>query len=156
MSKRKRLQPGPKKAGRSTNTSGPDQPDAATGKPYKIGKGKPDPKYAWKPGQCPNPKGRPKGSKNIKTLIKASQRKTVTVNKGGRPRKLTINEVGLHGLEQEVLRGSRSAFLTYLELQDRYQDRDELNTSMQALLSEDEAIIAYMLARKGHTKTDGE
>ena len=70
---------------------------------------------------------------NIKTLIKASQRKTVTVNKGGRPRKLTINEVGLHGLEQEVLRGSRSAFLIYLELQDRYQDRDELRTSMQSL-----------------------
>jgi hypothetical protein len=148
--------PKPKGTGESKHTSHTNRPADAAGKTYKIGKGKPDPKYAWKPGQCPNPKGRPKGSKNIKTLIKASQRKTVTVNKGGRPRKLTINEVGLHGLEQEVLRGSRSAFLTYLELQDRYQDRDELNTSMQALLSEDEAIIAYMLARKAHPQTDGE
>ena len=149
MSKSRRRSREPGSGGGSADTN-------PASKPYKIGKGKPDPKYAWKPGQCPNPKGRPKGSKNIKTLIKASQRKTVTVNKGGRPRKLTINEVGLHGLEQDVLRGSRSAFLTYLELQDRYQDRDELKTSMQALLSEDEAIIAYMLARRANPQTDGE
>lgn len=155
MSKRQRPPHGPKGAGKSKDTS-PNRPADATGKGYKIGKGKPDPKFAWQPGQCPNPKGRPKGSKNIKTLMKASQRKTVTVNKGGRPRKFTINEVGLHGLEQEVLRGSRSAFLTYLDLQDRYQDREEMKTSMKALLSEDEAIIAYMLARKARHQADGD
>ena len=48
------------------------------------------------------------------------------------------------------------AFLTYLELQERYQDRDELKTSMQALTSEDDAIINYMLARRAKPPTDGE
>ncbi len=154
MSKRKHQPRG--RFRNSKGSTGPSIPGDPNDTSYKIGKGKPDPKYKWQAGQCPNPKGRPKGSKNIKTLIKASQRKTVPVNKGGRPRKLTINEVGLHNLEQEVLRGSLSAFLTYLDLQDRYQDRDDMKTSMQTLLSEDEAIIAYMLARKAHPQTDGD
>ena len=119
---------------------------AAAGRPVE---------YQWKPNQSGNKKGRKKGSKNRKTIVQAAERKTFTVKKAGRPRKVTATEVGLHNLQQEVLRGDRKAFLDYLEIVERYGDRDEITASMQELVAEDQAILANMLARKVRKPTEG-
>lgn len=133
-----RSQTGPEK-GRSSNSAGGD---------YKIGKGRPPIDHQWKPNQSGNRKGRRKGSKNRKTIVQAAERKTFTVKKVGRPRKVTTTEVGLHYLQQDILRNDRKAFLDYLEIVERYSDRDETTASMQELLAEDQSILANMLARK--------
>ena len=115
---------------------------------YKIGKGRPPIKHQWKPNQSGNKKGRRKGSKNRKTIVRAAERKTFPVKKAGRPRKMTATEVGLHNLQQDILRGDRKAFLDYLGILERYGDQDETAASMQELLAEDSSILANMLARK--------
>ena len=120
---------------------------------YKVGKGRPPLEHQWKPNQSGNKKGRKKGSKNRKTIARASERKTFTIKRAGRPRRVTATEVGMHYLEQDILRGDRKAFLAYLEILDRYGDRDETTASMQELLAEDQAIIASMLARKSRQKS---
>jgi hypothetical protein len=124
--------------GRGSNSSGD----------YKIGKGRPPIDHQWKPNQSGNKKGRRKGSKNRKTIVQAAERKTFTVKKAGRSRKITTTEVGLHNLQQDVLRGDRKAFLDYLEIIERYGDRDEATASMEELLAEDCSILTNMLARK--------
>jgi Family of unknown function (DUF5681) len=37
---------------------------------YKVGKGRPPLSTRWKPGQSGNPKGRPKGAKNMMTCFR--------------------------------------------------------------------------------------
>ena len=137
--------------------TGPDKGSCAGSPPsndYQIGRGRPPREYQWKPNQSGNKKGRKKGSKNRKTIVQAAERKTFTVKKAGRPRKVTATEVGLHNLQQEVLRGDRKAFLDYLEIIERYGDRDEITASMQELVAEDHAILANMLARKARKPTE--
>lgn len=119
-----------------------------TGNGYTIGRGRPPVEHQWKPNQSGNKSGRKKGCKNRKTIVRAAERKTFTVRKAGRPRKMTTTEIGLHNLQQDILRGDRKAFLDYLAIVERYGDRDETNASMQELLAEDQSILANMLARK--------
>ena len=125
---------------------------------YKVGRGRPPAEYKWKPNQSGNKKGRPKGSKNRKTIVKAAEHKTFTVKKAGRSRKMTTTEIGMHNLQQEILQRDRRAFLDYLDILERYGDRDETTSSMRELLEEDRSILANMLARKTRksVKPDGE
>ena len=123
---------------------------------YAVGKGKPDPAASWKKGQSGNPSGRPKGSKNLKTIVKASARRTVSVSKGGRKRKLTVMEVGMHNLEREVMQGSRRAFLDYLAILERYLDHNEARLSMQELVAQDQALLSYVFARAKLAANKGE
>jgi hypothetical protein len=119
---------------------------------YKVGKGRPPAETQWKPGQSGNPPGRKKGSKNRKTIVRSAERKTITVTKGGRKRKMTFTEIGLEHLQQDVARGDRKAFLDYLAILERYNDRDENSASMKELLADDAAILANLLARKKRQK----
>ena len=120
--------------------------------------GRPPVEHQWKPNQSGNKKGRKKGSKNRKTIVQAAERKTFTVKKAGRPRKITATEVGLHNLQQDVLRGDRKAFLDYLEIIERYGDQDETTASMQELVAEDHAILANYASAQGaqahHKRTE--
>ena len=116
-------------------------------RPYNVGRGKPPAEHSWKPNQSGNKRGRPKGRKNRKTLVRAAEHKTFTVKKAGRPRKMTITEIGLHNLQQDVLRGDRKAFLEWLAIVERYGDHDETSASMQELLGEDQALLANFRAR---------
>jgi hypothetical protein len=131
----------------------PEGKKGAESRDYKIGKGRPPLEHQWKPHQSGNSKGRKKGSKNRKTIVRMAEHKTFSVKKAGRPRKMTATEIGLHNLQQDILRGDRKAFLDYLEIVERYSDRGDATASMQDLLSEDQAIIANMLARKTRAKT---
>ena len=95
---------------------------------YPVGKGKPDPKkWNRKPGESGNSNGRPKGSKNLKTIVKASARRTITVTKGGRKRKLTVLELGMLNLERDVAQGNRNAFRDYFAILERHprSERDQ-------------------------------
>lgn len=119
----------------------------------KVGKCRPPRDKQWKPGQSGNPRGRRKGSKNRKTIVRAAERKTITVTKGGRARKMTFTEIGLEHLQQAVARGDLKAYYEYLAILERYSDRDEVSASMQELLTEDASIMANLLARKKRKKS---
>ena len=125
---------------------------------YKVGRGRPPAEYKWKPNQSGNKKGRPKGSKNRKTIIRAAERRTVEVKKAGRLRKMTITEIGMFNIQQEIMQRDRRAFLDYLDIVERYSDPDETTRSMRELLEEDRSILKNMLARKKRKliKSDGE
>ena len=125
---------------------------------YKIGRGKPPKEYSWKATQSGNKNGRPKGRKNRKTIVRAAERKTFTVKKAGRPRKMTITEIGLHNLQQDILRGDRKAFLEWLAIVERYGAHDETSVSMQELLADDQALLANFRARlmRKNSQSEGE
>jgi len=57
---------------------------------YKVGYGKPPASRQFRPGQSGNPNGRPKGSKNLRSIARSTLLKTVTIpGRNGRPQRLT-------------------------------------------------------------------
>jgi hypothetical protein len=56
---------------------------------YEVGYGKPPKNTQFKRGKSGNPKGRPKGSKNLPTLLHEALNQLVPVREDGRSRKVT-------------------------------------------------------------------
>lgn len=63
----------------------------------------------FKPGQSGNPNGRPKGSKNLKTVVDKELRKRVTVNENGKPRQVPKLELIIQRLVHDAIKGQHRA-----------------------------------------------
>src|SRR5215472_1787965 len=59
---------------------------------YEVGYGKPPHHTRFKKGQSGNPRGRPCGSKNLKTLLSEALSEPVIITEDGRQRKITKRE----------------------------------------------------------------
>lgn len=89
--------------------------------PSKWGKGKTDPATWWKKGgPSPNPKGRPKGSKGIKTIYKEAFEKKIEVTMDGEPKTMMKKEVSLHQMANKAAGGDDKATAMMLGLEDKY------------------------------------
>ncbi|KAB2883318.1 MAG: hypothetical protein F9K34_12145 [Albidovulum sp.] len=72
---------------------------------YEVGYGRPPVATRFKPGQSGNPRGRPKGAKNVDTILRAVLMQQITVLEGGKRRKVTVFEVFLKRLSKQALEG---------------------------------------------------
>jgi hypothetical protein len=76
-----------------TNTPAEDTPNASepsgAAPDYRIGYGKPPVHSQVKPGQVLNPKGRPKGQRNIKTVLRETLNERTRIREGDRTRSVT-------------------------------------------------------------------
>ncbi len=87
----------------------------------KWGKGKTDPDTWWPKGcKSPNPKGRPKGSKNQKTLYKQAFEKPVTASLDGKNQTMMKKELGYHQVAQKSAAGDLKAFAIQKELDEKF------------------------------------
>src|SRR5689334_1088620 len=90
-------------------------------KSSKWGKGKTDPEsWCKKGGPSPNPKRRPKGSKNQKTLYQQAFGALVTVNLDGKPKTMTKKELSYFQLAQKAAAGDLKAFQYQKELDEKF------------------------------------
>lgn len=71
-------------------------------KDYEVGYGRPPKHSRFKPGQSGNPRGRPKGAKNVATVLRETMGKKITITENGRRKTISW-------LDAIVLRLSRSA-----------------------------------------------
>lgn len=72
----------------------------------KVGKCKPPVHSRWKPGQCGNPRGRPKGALNLKTEAKLMIEAPVVVNDKGKPKRITTLRAVQFRLREGALKGN--------------------------------------------------
>ncbi len=88
---------------------------------YAIGYGKPPPDTRFKPGQSGNPKGRPKGSKNMKTLIEHELDQKIVVREGGARRQVSKREVVVKKIVNKALEGNDRSIQTLLTVNDELE-----------------------------------
>ena len=132
-----------------------------TPKPAKstagTGYGRPPEHARFKPGKSGNPKGRPKQSKNLKSIIQQALTSTVTVRENGRLRSVSkIEGVVLSQLER-ALKGNEKAALAVLRMAGHVDLLNGGDGSAEGdqLTAADEKILAQLLADHKPAKRRG-
>ena len=72
---------------------------------YEVGYGRPPRTTRFKPGQSGNPRGRPKGAKNVDTILRDVLMQQIVVLESGKRRKIAVFEAYLKRLSKQALEG---------------------------------------------------
>lgn len=83
---------------------------------YDVGYGKPPNQTRFQSGKSGNPKGRPKGSKNLATIVLREARRPVRVNGPGGVRTVTKAEAAVLQLANQSVQGDLAAQRQFLPL----------------------------------------
>jgi Family of unknown function (DUF5681) len=83
---------------------------------YEVGRGKPPIASRYKPGQSGNPRGRPKGRKNYKTVFKEALNAKITVQEGSKSRRVSKFEATVLRQLQSALKGDHRAAATVFKM----------------------------------------
>ena len=73
---------------------------------YAVGYCQPPARYRFAKGQSGNPKGRAKGTKNLKTDLLEEMQERILVREGNRERKLSKQRAMLKGLTAQAIRAT--------------------------------------------------
>lgn len=83
---------------------------------YEVGYGKPPKSTRFKKGQSGNPNGRPKGAKNIETLLRERLYRKVTISENGRRKQIPAVDAVFATLVKSSLEGDSRALNQLLKL----------------------------------------
>jgi len=118
---------------------------------YAVGYGKPPIGSRFKPGQTGNAKGRPKGHKNLKTLIRQAMTARISVQEGSSNRQVSkIEGVVLRQL-QNALKGNDRSAMAVIKMALQLGFLDDVADGRQAedaLSPTDERILKELMARR--------
>jgi len=116
---------------------------------YEIGYAKPPKRTRFQPGHSGNPRGRPRGQRNFRTVIKSTLDERVTIREGERTRKVPIMEAIVRRCLNNALKGDPKAFAAFLQLtrSTGLLDEEPEPASSQSLSAEDQAILALFFER---------
>jgi hypothetical protein len=127
-----------------------ESPNKGTSQHYAVGYGKPPVRSQFKPGISGNAKGRPKNSKNLKTLIRQAMTATISIQEGASTRRVSkIEGVVLRQLQNALKGDDRSAMaVVKMAMQMGFlEDTDTNRVEAADLSASDEAILQQLLAR---------
>jgi Family of unknown function (DUF5681) len=117
---------------------------------YQVGYGRPPLQSRFKPGQSGNPKGRPRQSRNMRTIVKQVLSEDMQIREGGRLRRMPAMEALVRTLRARAFKGDPKALASLIVLA-RLSGLTESDETIADLLQgpEYDAIIADFLARNG-------
>lgn len=98
---------------------------------YKTGYGNPPKETQFKPGKSGNPNGRPKGAKNVSTVLKKEINELVLVTKGNKQEKVIVLEALVKSALAHALSGKVGALNLIFKLIAQLETSDEnINISL--------------------------
>ena len=106
----------------------------------KVGYAKPPKNSQFKPGQSGNPKGRPKGSRGLKQVVRAALDDEVPVSIGGETVNKTKREMVVLRLIQKAVAGDVRAIDSILNLDQKFDIAEE---AREAFLDPDKLDEEY-------------
>jgi Family of unknown function (DUF5681) len=114
---------------------------------YKIGYGKPPQNGRFTKGVSGNPKGRPKGSKNLSTVVLRESRQRVRVNGPRGSHTVTKLEAALMQLGNKAAQGDLRASREFFSLIQRSEDTADSRGSSDEFSELDQPVIANLRRR---------
>ncbi len=117
----------------------------------KTGYGSPPKHTQFKPGQSGNPKGRPRGTKNLKTDLEEELGEMIVVREGGNPKTVSKQRAMVKSLTAKAVHGDARAMVIAFDLMCRLLHADEAEDTARGLSPDDKAILkayAERLLRK--------
>jgi Family of unknown function (DUF5681) len=111
-------------------------------KDAEVGYGRPPKATRFAPGESGNPRGRPKGSRSVGSILKGIMSQKVNVSEGGRRRRVSRVELMLLRLVNDAAHGDPRATKLALELHDRYGQSTDGGVQSEELSSDDLEILA--------------
>ena len=119
-----------------------------TRRDYEVGYGKPPRDTRFKEGQSGNPRGRPPGLKNLKTLLSEALNEPVVVTENGGHRKITKRQAIIKQLVNQSATADWRAVKILLDMLRDIESRTESAAPEASSFSvADEKVIEQLKAR---------
>jgi hypothetical protein len=115
----------------------------STGTTYRVGYGKTPEATRFRKGLSGNPKGRPKGSKNLETLVDRVFNRKIVAQDNGRTRRISVAEAMLTKLASRGLGGDMGAARLIVNLLERSRGEGEADLRFDA--NSDRALLRAFL-----------
>ena len=106
----------------------------------KTGYRNPPQSAKFRPGQSGNPRGRPKGARNLATDVNRTLNMPVKVTSKGKPRTVSSQEATLLRLREKALNGDARAMDRYLDFARQFNS-GSVDQADNANTADDEAIL---------------
>jgi Family of unknown function (DUF5681) len=119
-----------------------------------VGYRRPPRATQFKPGKSGNPRGRPKGSRSISSVLNDVIRQKIAVTENGRTRRIPALEVMLRRLANDAMRNDPRALKLLLSLVDQNVESPEIERPFDEVLAEDQAILAQYLEKPSGLASD--
>jgi hypothetical protein len=112
----------------------------------RVGYRRPPIATRFRPGQSGNPRGRPKGARNLSTVVAAALNERVAINENGRRRRITKLEAAVKQLVNRAASGEARATQLLLA----FVQASEARSAQQGpgRLCDADAIVMAELARR--------
>jgi hypothetical protein len=115
---------------------------------YEVGYGRPPKHKQFVPGTSGNPKGRPKGRKNIATIITEMAMQPMIITEGGRRRTVPRMAALMLTMWAEAFKGNPKAWVAVLQgLREVGSLQAEAEGAEQPLSDDDHALISDYLKK---------
>ena len=124
---------------------------------YEVGYGKPPNHTQFKKGQSGNPRGRPKGSRNFSTDVRATLKARVGLTGDGKRKTVSTQLATLLQLRKKALSGDARALDRMIELARTYNDEEIAEAAAKLSETDAELLEAHnerVLRRAGKAQPD--
>ncbi len=111
---------------------------------YKVGRGKPPKAGRFKKGHSGNPKGRPRGSRNLATELNEELKEFITVREAGKERRVTKGRAVVKSLFSKSMKGDVRASTAVMALSERLE-KDATPASDEPLAGDELEILRRLL-----------
>ena len=117
-------------------------------KDYEVGYAKPPEHARFTKGRSGNPKGRPKGSRNLRTDVQDALRERVKVKMNGQSRRVSTQQATIMRLREKALSGEARALDRLLDLAGRYNNEELEETVTEGLTPSQQSILDNYVQRQ--------
>jgi hypothetical protein len=123
---------------------------------YQVGFGRPPRNTQFKKGESGNPKGRPKGTLNLATVLERTLREQVVINENGRRKVITKLEAAVKQLVNKAASGDLAAHRQLLALVISAEERASQTPATAGEMSEADRLVMQSVLKRFEATSKGD